>query len=97
MKQEKYSFHCNNQYVIHLCKNFTFYFRSEHIDVRYHWVRNVLDSKLLTFEKDVTPERKRNKKKNLVELGRTKFGSKSGQFLAGLFVHFEKKRISSLA
>ena len=34
-----------------MCKNSTFHSRSKHIDVRYHWIREVLDSKLLTLEK----------------------------------------------
>ena len=51
MKQEKYSLYCDSQSAIHLCKNSTFHSRSKHIDVRYHWIRNVLNSKLLTLEK----------------------------------------------
>ena len=51
LKQERYVFYCDSQSVIHLSKNFTFHSRSKHIDVRYHWIRNVLDMKLLQLEK----------------------------------------------
>ena len=50
MKQEKYNLYCDNQSAIHLCKNSTFHSRSKHIDVRYHWIWEILDSKLLTLE-----------------------------------------------
>lgn len=49
--QEMYVLYCDNQSAIHLNKNPTFHSRSKHIDVRYHWIREVLDEKLLQFEK----------------------------------------------
>ncbi|KAM3381937.1 hypothetical protein P3S68_007510 [Capsicum galapagoense] len=49
--QERYVIHCDSQSAIHLGKNSIFYGRSKHIDVRYHWIRDVLDSKLLELEK----------------------------------------------
>ncbi|PHT71831.1 hypothetical protein T459_22616 [Capsicum annuum] len=52
--QERYVLHCHSQSVIHLGKNSTFHGRSKHIDVRYHWIRDVLDSKLLDLEKIYT-------------------------------------------
>ena len=51
MKQDKYVLHCDSQSAIHLCKNSTFHSRSKHIDVRYHWIRDVLESKALILEK----------------------------------------------
>ena len=50
-KQEKYVLYCDSQSAIHLSKNSTFLSRSKHIDVRYHWIRDVVDSKLLQLEK----------------------------------------------
>ena len=50
LKQEKYVLYCDSQSAIHLSKNFTFHLRSKHIDVRYHWIRDVLDLKLLQLE-----------------------------------------------
>ena len=42
---------CDSQSAINLAKNSNFHARSKHIDVRYHWIRDVLDSKLLELEK----------------------------------------------
>ncbi|RDY05383.1 hypothetical protein CR513_10798, partial [Mucuna pruriens] len=36
---------------VHLGKNSTFHSRSKHIDVRYHWIRDTLDAKLLELAK----------------------------------------------
>ena len=51
MKQEKYVLFCDNQSAIHLSKNSSFHSRSKHIDVRYHWILDALDSKLMELEK----------------------------------------------
>lgn len=50
-EQQKYILHCNSQSAIHLSKNLTFHSRSKHIDVRYHWTRDVLETKQLQLEK----------------------------------------------
>ena len=49
--QKRYVLYCDSQSVIHLGKNPTFHGRSKHIDVKYHWIRDVLDSKLIELEK----------------------------------------------
>ena len=49
--QGKYVLLCDNQSAIHLSKNASFHSRSKHIDVRYHWIRDVLDSKQMQLEK----------------------------------------------
>ena len=41
---------------IHLSRNSTFHSRSKHIDVRYHWICDVLESKQLYLEKIHTSE-----------------------------------------
>ena len=41
----------DSQSVIHLGKNSTFHSRSKHIDMRYHWIRDALDAKLLELAK----------------------------------------------
>jgi len=51
LQQERYLLYCDSQSAIHLSKNSTFHSRSKHIDVRYHWIRDVLDEKLLQIEK----------------------------------------------
>ena len=49
--QDKYLLFVDSQSVIHLGKNSTFHSRSKHIDVRYHWIRDALDAKLLELAK----------------------------------------------
>jgi len=51
LQQDRYLLYCDNQSAIHLSKNSTFHSRSKHIDVRYHWIRDALDEKLLYIEK----------------------------------------------
>ncbi|CAL2257280.1 unnamed protein product [Prunus armeniaca] len=50
-EQHKYILHCDSQSAIHLSNNLSFHSRSKHIDVRYHWIRDVLESKQLQLEK----------------------------------------------
>ena len=51
-QQQRYVLFCDSQSVIHLGKNPTFHGRSKHIDVRYHWIHDILgNSKLLELEK----------------------------------------------
>lgn len=49
--QESYVLYCDSQSAIHLSKNSTYHSRSKHIDVRYHWIRDMLENKLLRIEK----------------------------------------------
>ena len=49
--QEKYVLFCDSQSAIHLSKNPTFHGRSKHIDLRYHWIREALDSKRFALDK----------------------------------------------
>ena len=49
--QDEYVLFCDNQSAIHLSKNASFHSRSKHIDVRYHWIRDVLNSKQMKLEK----------------------------------------------
>ena len=51
LKQEVYTIYCDSQSAIHLSKNSTYHSRSKHIDVRYHWIRDVLEMKELQLEK----------------------------------------------
>ena len=51
MNQNKYILYCDSQSAIHLSKNPTFHSRSKHIQVRYYWIRDVLEMKLLQLEK----------------------------------------------
>ena len=42
---------CDNLSAIHLSKNASFHCRFKHIDVGYHWIRDVLNSKQMQLEK----------------------------------------------
>ena len=41
----------DSQSAIHLSRNLTFHSRSKHIQVRYHWIRDVLEEKQLELQK----------------------------------------------
>ena len=56
IEQEKYILLCDNQSTIHLAKNPTLHSRSKHIDIRHHWIREVLEEKLLHLDKVHTDE-----------------------------------------
>ena len=43
LKKETYVLYCDSQSAIRLSKNSTFHSRSKHIDVRYHWIHDMLD------------------------------------------------------
>ena len=49
--QEKYVLFVDSQSAIHLGKNLTFHNRFKHIGVRYPWIHDVLDAKLLELVK----------------------------------------------
>jgi hypothetical protein len=55
-QQERYVLYYDNQSAIHLNKNSTFHSRSKHVDVKYHWIRDALEDKLLQIEKKHTDE-----------------------------------------
>ncbi|RDX81981.1 hypothetical protein CR513_37284, partial [Mucuna pruriens] len=48
---QKYARSCFGQSAIHLGKNSTFHSRSKHINVRYHWICDAFDAKLLELAK----------------------------------------------
>ena len=50
VKQDKYVLHCDSQSAIDLSKNATYHARTKHIDVRYHWIRDDLESHLVKIE-----------------------------------------------
>jgi len=51
IKQDKYVLYCDSQSVIHLGKNPAFHSKTKHIDLRYHWIRHVLEEEQLSLEK----------------------------------------------
>ncbi|RDX57807.1 hypothetical protein CR513_62924, partial [Mucuna pruriens] len=54
---DKYLLFCDSHSAIHLGKNSTFHSRSKHIDVRYHWIHDALDAKLLELVKVHTDDK----------------------------------------
>ncbi|RDX84971.1 hypothetical protein CR513_33902, partial [Mucuna pruriens] len=51
LKQEKYGIHCDSQSAIDLSKNVTYHYRTKHIDVRYHWLRDAIEEKQFQVQK----------------------------------------------
>ena len=43
--------HCDSQSVIMLAKNLVFHAKTKHIDVKYHFVRDMLEDKLMKLVK----------------------------------------------
>ena len=60
IKQEKYMLYCDSQSAIHLAKNPAFHSKSKHIDLRHHWIRQVLEEGHLQLEKIHTTENPTN-------------------------------------
>lgn len=56
VEQRRYVLYCDSQSAIRLSKNPTFHSKSKHIDVRYHWIRDTLNERLLEIEKIHTDE-----------------------------------------
>ncbi len=48
--QTSYPLYCDNQSAICLAKNSTFHARTKHIDVRYHWIRDTVNSREIEFK-----------------------------------------------
>ena len=43
--------HCDSQSAIHLAKNPIFHSRTKHIQVRYHFIRSLLEDGMISLEK----------------------------------------------
>ena len=59
-RQDRYVLFCDSHSTIHLYKNMTFHSKSKHIDVRYHWMHDVLSTKALELEKVHTNDNRAN-------------------------------------
>uniref|UniRef100_A0A2N9EWM8 Integrase catalytic domain-containing protein n=1 Tax=Fagus sylvatica TaxID=28930 RepID=A0A2N9EWM8_FAGSY len=51
LKQDEYVVHCDSQNALNLSKNSTYHSRTKHIDVRYHWLRLMVDQQLMQLRK----------------------------------------------
>jgi hypothetical protein len=56
LKQNEYVVHYDNQGVIHFTKNAAYHLRTKHIDVRYRFIRDVLEHGHLIVKKVHTNE-----------------------------------------
>ena len=48
--------HCDSQSAIQLTKNLVFHAKTKHIDVKYHFIREVIDDKQIQLVKVHTKE-----------------------------------------
>ena len=51
LKQDGYVVNCDSQSAIDLSKNSMYHSRSKHIEVRYHWLRLVVELRSFELEK----------------------------------------------
>ena len=51
MKQGEYVFYCDSQSAMDLSKNATYHAHTKYVDVRYHWIREVIEKNLMKLEK----------------------------------------------
>ena len=51
LKQDEYVVHCDSQSAMDLSKNATYHSRTKHIDVRYHWIREVMEKQEMKLKK----------------------------------------------
>ncbi|KAE8684439.1 GDSL esterase/lipase [Hibiscus syriacus] len=56
MEQKHIKVHCDSQSAIHLAKNHVYHARTKHIDVRYHFVREILEEGGVIIQKIRTTE-----------------------------------------
>ena len=47
LEQEKYIIYCDDQSAINFSRNSAFHSKSKYIEVRYHWILDVLEMKEL--------------------------------------------------
>ncbi|KAK9706833.1 hypothetical protein RND81_07G154900 [Saponaria officinalis] len=51
LKQNEFVVFCDSQSALDLSKNTMYHARTKHIDVRYHWLRDVIEDKQLKLKK----------------------------------------------
>ncbi|CAA0827027.1 Unknown protein, partial [Striga hermonthica] len=51
-----YDIHCDSQSTLDLSKNAMYHSRTKHIDIKYHWLRQVVEEQQFKLEKIHTDE-----------------------------------------
>ena len=51
LRQDEYVVFCDSKSAIDLSKNATYHCRTKHIDIRYHWLREVIENQSLKLVK----------------------------------------------
>jgi len=72
-KQEKRRLYCVSESVIHLAKNSAFHSNTKHIQLRYHFIRSILEYGHLKLEKMHTSQNPTDMLKKGSNQGETKF------------------------
>ena len=54
LQQDRYVIFCDSQSALDLSKNSMYHARTKHIDIRYHWIRSVVDTAHLQLSKIYT-------------------------------------------
>ena len=54
--QEHINVHCDSQSTIHLAKNQVYHARTKHIDVRFHFVREIIEEGKICLQKIKTAD-----------------------------------------
>lgn len=50
IEQWEMTLYCDNQSAINISKNPVQHFRTKHIDIRYHFIRELVDKKVIILE-----------------------------------------------
>ena len=51
LKQDESVVHCDSQIAMDLSKNAIYHSRTKHIDIRYHWIRKVMEKQEMKLKK----------------------------------------------
>ena len=80
VSSKEYVVYCDSQSAMDLSKNATYHARTKHVDVRYHWIREVVEKNLMKLEKIHTDKNSSDMMTKVVSKGKLELCSK----LAGL-------------
>lgn len=73
IKQNTLTFFCDNTSAINISKNLVQHFRTKHIDIRHHFIRELVEEGLVVLEHVPTEHQKANIFTKLLDLLRFEF------------------------